>query len=223
MSMNDLSFDDVEFVTSAPTASFGGTAQAAAPARSKWTASELGAVLADASIHVRFLMHELAEGGEVPTARLKSKPVAYAQVQRICNSRGKESLVVPVMRGETRCYALHDAWRSTVAGLVAGAQQPPPSIPKPPGERKPRASRRSMQGSALDGIATSRGSVLSAAPAVMAPPRRVSQGQTGRSLVVPASIEIDFCKELLGFMNATANGTRYRIILEDDGYRLEAC
>ena len=40
--------------------------------------------------------------------------------------------------------------------------------------------------------------------------------------VIPAAIEIDFCKELLGFMNGTANGTRYRIILEDAGYKLEA-
>lgn len=75
--------------------------------------------------------------------------------------------------------------------------------------------------SALDGIADARGTSLAAAGTV--PVRRVSQTQSGRTLAIPPEISIDFCKDLLGFVNATAGGTRYRIILEDDGYRLEAC
>ena len=75
--------------------------------------------------------------------------------------------------------------------------------------------------SALDGIADVRGTSLAAAGAP--PTRRIAQAQSGRTLAIPPEISIDFCKDLLGFVNATAAGTRYRIILEDDGYRLEAC
>jgi hypothetical protein len=58
---------------------------------------------------------------------------------------------------------------------------------------------------------------------IAAPARRISQTQSGRSLGIPAEIPIEFCKDLMGFLNATAGGTRFRIVLEDDGYRLEAC
>jgi hypothetical protein len=75
--------------------------------------------------------------------------------------------------------------------------------------------------SALDGIADVRGTTLAAAGTP--PARRIAQAQSGRTLAIPPEISIDFCKDLLGFVNATAAGTRYRIILEDDGYRLEAC
>lgn len=215
MSLDPLDLDDVEFVTAPPD-------RASAPAtagRSRWSDAELEATLADASSHVRFLLRELAEGGEVAASNLKSRPVSYAQVQRICNSRGKDALVIPGSRDDARSYSLHPSYRATIARLVADAVVPPPAPPKEPGERKPRMARRSrQQGSALDGIASF---VAPAAPPP--PPRRLAQGTLGKSLTVPAEIEIAFCKELLGFMNATANGTRYRIILEDDGYKLEAC
>jgi hypothetical protein len=209
--------DGVEFVTSAPEELE--TEAPAAAGRTPWRREELEMVLTDASSHVRFLLKELAEGGEVPTSRLKSRPVAYAQVQRICSSRGNEPLVVPSLNGGVKSYSLHPAYREQVARLVAEAVVPPPSIPKDPSERKPRRARRSPQDSALTGIADVRGSSLSI-PA--APPRRLAQGTLGKSLSIPQEIEIEFCKELLGFMNGTANGTRYRIILEDDGYKLEA-
>jgi hypothetical protein len=103
---------------------------------------------------------------------------------------------------------------------VADAQPPPPTEPKPPSERRPRGRRQPL--SALDGIADTRGSSFQRAP-TSAPVRRIAQTQSGRSLGIPPEISIEFCKELLGFVNATSTGTRYRIILEDDGYRLEAC
>ncbi len=209
--------DEVEFVTTAPAV----VDASVAAGRSKWSPAELAATLVDASTHVRFLLKELVGGGDVATHELKSRPVAYAQVQRICSSRLKEPLVLATLRGVTKCYRLHPDYAATVADLVADASAPPPSVPKPPGERKPRQMRRAQQGSALDGIADSRGSSLAIAGA--APIRRVTQGQSGRMLTIPAEISIDFCKALLGFVNATANGTRYRIIMEDDGYRLEAC
>lgn len=210
--------DGVEFVTSAPEEME--TEAPATAGRSPWRADELEMVLTDASSHVRFLLKELADGGDVPTSRLQSRPVAYAQVQRICSSRGHEPLVVPSLRDGVKSYALHPAYREQVARLVSDAVVPPPSVPKDPSERKPRRARRSSQDSALTGIADVRGSSLSIAAA--APPRRLAQGTLGKSLAIPAEIAIDFCKELLGFMNGTANGTRYRIILEDDGYKLEA-
>ena len=210
--------DGVEFVTSAPEEME--TEAPATAGRSPWRPEELELVLTTASSHVRFLLRELAEGGEVPTARLKSRPVAYAQVQRICSSRGNEPLVVAVLNGGVKSYALHPAYREQVTRLVADAAVPPPSVPKDPSERKPRRPRRSSQDSALTGIADVRGSSLSIPLA--SPPRRLSQGTLGKSLAIPQEIAIDFCKELLGFMNGTANGTRYRIILEDDGYKLEA-
>lgn len=210
--------DEVEFVTTAPAA----VEVPSAPGRAAWSPAELASTLVDASSHVRFLLKELSGGGDVPTAELKSRPVAYAQVQRICSSRGKEPLVLATLRGATKCYRLHPNYVASIPELVADASAPPPSVPKPPGERKPRQSRRALQGSALDGIADSRGSSL---PAAGAPPpvRRVTQGAGARSLAIPGEIAIEFCKELLSFVNGTANGTRYRILLEDDGYRLEAC
>lgn len=211
--------DDVEFVTATPDA-----APAPSGGGAPWSPSELAAKLIDASGHVRFLLKELAGGEPVATSELASRPVAYAQVQRICRSNGKEALVLPGFAGGAKTYQLHPRYRTQVAELVADATQPPPGEKKPPHERvpkTPRLSRRARQGSALDGIADSRGTSLPAAGSV-APVRRIAQGQSGRGLAIPAEIPIEFCKELLGFINATANGARYRIILEDVGYRLEA-
>ncbi|MSR46332.1 MAG: hypothetical protein EXS13_04600 [Planctomycetes bacterium] len=214
-----MSMNDVEFVTGSPDASVAPPAAG----RSRWTPDELEATLSDASSHVRYLLRELSQGSEVAASELKSRPVSYAQVQRICNSRGKEALVQPGLRGGSKCYSLHSAYRTLIARLVADAAVPPPAPPpKAPGERKPRMPRHSKYGSALDGVATLTAPAAPAA-AALAPARRLSQGTLGRALAIPAEIEIEFCKELLGFMNGTANGTRYRIILEDVGYKLEAC
>ncbi len=207
----------VEIVGTAPALENG----EAAPTRGKWSRDELELTLGAASGHIRYLLRELAQAPEVTAADLKSKPVAYAQVQRVCNSRGKEVLVTTSDRDGVKVYSLNPAYRDDVASIVSGATPPPPSEPKPPSERRARRGRRGAGMSALDGIADARGTTLAAAgnPA----PRRISQAQSGRSLVIPANISIEFCKELLGFVNATGGGTRYRIVLEDDGYRLEAC
>jgi hypothetical protein len=79
--------------------------------------------------------------------------------------------------------------------------------------------RRTKGMSALDGIADVRGSFVAPPP----PARRIAQAQSGRTLAIPSQIPIEFCKELMGFLNSTAGGIRFRIVLEDDGYRLEAC
>ena len=208
-----MSLNDVEFMTGDPAAE-----TVASGSRSRWSDAELETTLGDSSSHVRFLLRELADGGEVLASDLKSRPVSYAQVQRICNSRGKEALVVPGYRAGAKCYSLHPSYRATVAKLVADAAAPP----KDPSQRKPRMPRRAKQGSALDGIASFATPVAPPAP-TPAPLRRLAQGTLGKSLAIPAEIEIAFCKELLAFVNGTANGTRYRIILEDDGYKLEAC
>jgi hypothetical protein len=212
-----MSLNDVEFMTGDP----GVDHAVPATGRARWSDSELEVTLADASSHVRYLLRELAEGGEVLAGDLKSRPVSYAQVQRICNSRGKEPLVVPGFRDGVKSYSLHPSYKATIAKLVADAAVPPPAVPKDPSLRKPRMPRRARQGSALDGIATFVAPI--APPPQAAPARRLSQGTLGKSLAIPAEIEIAFCKELLSFINGTANGTRYRIILEDDGYKLEAC
>ena len=193
----------------------------AAPARGKWEREELELALGASSAHIRFLLRELSLAPEVAAGSLQSKPVAYAQVQRVCNSRGKDPLVISTERGGEKLYSLNPAYRSLVTTIVAEATLPPPSEPKPPGMQRPRRSRRTVGMSALDGIADTRGTSLAAAGT--APARRISQAQSGRTLSIPPEISIDFCKELLGFVNATAAGTRYRIVLEDDGYRLEAC
>lgn len=186
--------------------------------RRQWERDELAAVIESSSAHVRFLLHELAGAERVAAHDLKSHPVSYAQVQRICNSRGKESLVLSRVVDGDKHYWLNPDYRAIVAPLVADVPPPPPSEPKPPREKKPRVSRRTKGMSALDGIADVRGTIPAAAPA-----RRISQTQSGRSLAIPAEIPIDFCKDLMGFLNATGGGTRFRIVLEDDGYRLEAC
>ena len=213
----------VEFVGSGPLVDSDiGTDQNHEPSsRTPWSKSELEVVLGTASGHIRYLLRELSEADSVAAGQMKSKPVAYAQVQRICNSRGKDALVTSTVAAGTKHYALNPQYRSAVALLVAGTEPPPPTEPKPPSERRPRGMRRLQGMSALDGIADSRGTSYSApAPA---PNRRIAQGQAGRSLAIPGDVSIEFCKELLGFVNATANGTRFRIVLEDDGYRLEAC
>jgi hypothetical protein len=210
----------VEIVGTAPALETPEPARERVQERAKWSRDELDLTLTSASGHIRYLLWELSQAPEVAARDLKSKPVAYAQVQRVCNSRGKEALVVAFERGGDRIYSLHPGVRDDVASLVSGALPPPPSEPKPASERKPRRNRRGM--SALDGIATVGGPAPAAASAP-APARRISQTQSGRTLSIPPEISIDFCKELLGFVNATAGGTRYRIVLEDDGYRLEAC
>jgi hypothetical protein len=186
--------------------------------RQHWQRDELAQVIESSSGHVRFLLHELAGAERVAASDLKSHPVSYAQVQRICNSRGKESLVMSRIVDGDKHYWLNPDYRSIITPLVAEVPPPPPSEPKPPREKKPRMGRRTRGMSALDGIADVRGSI----PAAL-PPRRISQTQSGRSLGIPAQIPIEFCKDLMGFLNATAGGTRFRIVLEDDGYRLEAC
>jgi hypothetical protein len=110
------------------------------------------------------------------------------------------------------------SYRAVILPLVERIP-PPPSEPKPPREKKPRMGRRTKGMSALDGIADVRGSFVSAPP----PARRISQTQSGRTLSIPADIPIEFCKELMGFLNSTGGGTRFRIVLEENGYRLEAC
>jgi hypothetical protein len=187
--------------------------------RRHWERDELAQVIETSSGHVRFLLHELASAERVAAHDLKSHPVSYAQVQRICNSRGKESLVLSRVIDGDKQYWLNPDYRAIVAPLVANVPPPPPSEPKPPREKKPRMGRRTKGMSALDGIADVRGTI----PAVAPPVRRISQTQSGRSLAIPAEIPIDFCKDLMGFLNATGGGTRFRIVLEDDGYRLEAC
>ena len=198
-----------------------GPSRESPPARGAWRRDELEMALGSASGHIRFLLNELTQAPEVAARNLKSKPVAYAQVQRVCNSRGRDPLVLSLERGGEKYYSLNPNYRADIESLVAGAEPPPPSEPKPPSERRPRRGRRTLGMSALDGIADVRGTSLAAAGTV--PARRIAQTQSGRSLAIPSEISIDFCKELLGFVNATASGTRYRIILEDDGYRLEAC
>jgi len=193
----------------------------ASPERGRWERDELKQALTGASGHIRYLLHELSLAPEVSARSLQSKPVAYAQVQRVCNSRGRDPLVLSSERGGEKFYSLNPEYRDEVGAIVAGAEPPPPTEPRPPSARLPRRGRRTAGMSALDGIADARGTSLAAAGAP--PARRIAQAQSGRSLAIPAEISIDFCKELLGFVNATAAGTRYRIVLEDDGYRLEAC
>ena len=187
--------------------------------RARWRNDELVEVVESSSGHVRYLLHELGKAESIASRELKSHPVSYAQVQRICNSRGKESLVLSRSVDGDKHYALNPEYRAVILPLVENVQPPPPSEPKPPREKKPRMGRRTKGMSALDGIADVRGSSVAAAP----PARRIAQTQSGRSLSIPAEIPIEFCKELMGFLNSTAGGTRFRIVLEDDGYRLEAC
>jgi hypothetical protein len=188
--------------------------------RARWRSDELAEVVESSSGHVRFLLHELGKAESIAARELKSHPVSYAQVQRICNSRGKESLVLSRTVDGDKHYALNPEYRTVILPLVENVEPPPPSEPKPPREKKPRMGRRTKGMSALDGIADVRGSFVSAPPP---PARRISQTQSGRTLSIPADIPIEFCKELMGFLNSTGGGTRFRIVLEENGYRLEAC
>jgi hypothetical protein len=186
-----------------------------AGARSKWDESELADALESASAHVRYLLKELSEKDSVKASELKSKRVAYAIVQRICNSSGKDSLVLVEEQNGEKVYSLNPKYRRAVTPLVAEASEPPPTPAKPKRKKPtgyPSRGRRGM--SATDGIADPSGRSFAIAP------RQFAQTTGVRSLAFPDGVTLDFCQELISFLNTNPSG-RYRIVLDGAGPRLE--
>ena len=178
-----------------------------------WTDSELTRAVRAASPHVQYLLRELSEAPFVRASQMKSQRVAYAIAQRICSSARKDPMVLIGEEEGERVYSLNPKYRSVIAPLVAQVEQPPQSEPKP---RKPRGMGlgRSRRMSATTGIATTG---ISMTPG---PVRRIRQASSGRSLTLPADIRIQFCQDLMAFLNSTGS-TRYRIVLDSSGPRLE--
>ena len=185
--------------------------------KSKWVQDELAESLAVASPHVRYLLKELSETkGEIAASDLKSKRVSYAIVQRICNSSNKDALVLTNTDPATgeKSYRLNPDYREMVTPIVRDATEPPPTPPRP---RRPKNTgmgrgRRSAQMSAVDGIADPQG---------FGRIRQVTQTTGTRSIAFPSGISLEFCQELISFLNHTGS-TRYRVVLDGAGPRLEA-
>ncbi len=177
-----------------------------------WTESELTRAVLAASPHVQYLLRELSEAPFVRASELKSQRVAYAIAQRICSSAGRDPMVLIGEENGERVYSLNPKYRSVITPLVAQAVQPPPSEPKP---RKPRGMGmgRGRRMSATDGIATT---------GIVGPSsvRRIHQASAGRTLTLPTDVPIQFCQDLMAFLNSTGS-TRYRIVLDTSGPRLE--
>ena len=182
------------------------------PTRNRWDREELADAVQSSSPHVQYLLHELSRAPRVGASQLKSKRVAYAIVQRICNSAGKDSLVLVEDEDGEKQYFLNPRYRDDIRPLVADAKEPPPSAPKPPRRKSGGLGRMRRGMSAMDGIADPRGTFGS--------PRRVAQASGGRSIVFPEEVPLAFCQELMGFLNSTGM-TRYRIVLDSEGPRLE--
>ena len=185
--------------------------------RARWSDDELTEAVQSASAHVRFLLKELSQSDHVPARELKSKRVAYAIVQRICNSANKDSLVLADVNGGEKTYHLHPDYRDKVVPLVRDAPVPPPTPVRP---RRPKSNgmgrgRRGM--SATDGIADPTGG-LGASGMRM---RRITQNASGRFLAFPEGVSLEFCQDLMGFLNSNAGSIRYRVVLDAEGPRLE--
>lgn len=185
-----------------------------AVSRSAWEDDELADAVQSASAHVRYLLRELSENGSVRASDLKSKRVAYAIVQRICNSSSKDSLVIADEEEGEKVYSLNPRYRTKLAPLVKDAPEPPPT-PARPRRKKVGVGRGRRQLSATDGIADPRGGQFSY------PGRQVTQASGTRFIHFPEGTALEFCQELMAFLNSSSPSTRYRVVLDATGPRLE--
>lgn len=117
-----------------------------------WTSQELSEVLTKSSPHVRYLLWELFVKKEVPREKLESKPVALAIVQRLCRSKGKDSLVVSGSNGDGKSfYKLNPEYMEDFQNLLSKDMAPekPKEKPKQAKVKKgPLVSTRLVAGSA---------------------------------------------------------------------------
>ena len=185
-----------------------------AVSKSAWESDELADAVQGSSPHVQYLLKELSEKDSVRASELKSKRVAYAIVQRICNSAKKDSLVFAEDEDGEKVYSLNPQYREQVTGLVKDATEPPPTPPRPRRKRVgPGRGRRQM--SATDGIADPRGGSFSYSG------RQIAQQSGTRFIHFPEGVSLEFCQQLMAFLNASSQSTRYRIVLDATGPRLE--
>ena len=182
--------------------------------KAPWADDELTEAVQSSSAHVQYLLRELSQAPMVAAAELKSKKVAYAIVQRICNSKNKEPLVIAT-EDETgdRAYSINPDYRAKIIPLVRDAPEPPETPAVAPRPKRARLGfRRGM--SAVDGIADPTPKPSSAV-------RKIAQTSSGRSITFPENTPLEFCQELMNFLNTGASAIRYRIVLDVDGPRLE--
>ncbi len=100
-----------------------------------WTSQELSLILTKSSPHVRYLLWELFVKDEVPKENLESKPVALAIVQRLCRSKGKDSLVLSQDNGNGAHYMLNPDYLEDFKNLLSRDIAPEKPKPKP---KKPK-------------------------------------------------------------------------------------
>jgi len=104
-----------------------------------WTSQELSEVLTRSSPHVRYLLWELFVKNEVPKEQLESKPVALAIVQRLCRSKGKDSLVISEKKnGDGVFYKLNGDYLEDFQHLLSKDIAPEKPKPRPKEEKVKR-------------------------------------------------------------------------------------
>lgn len=105
-----------------------------------WTSQELSDILTRSSPHVRYLLWELFVKDEVPKEQLESKPVALAIVQRLCRSKGKDSLVLSEKRnGDGVFYRLNKEYMEDFENLLSKDIAPEKPKPRPKEEKVKKA------------------------------------------------------------------------------------
>ena len=181
----------------------------AEPAR-PWPEDELEDAVESASPHVRFLLRELCEAdGPRTSEQLRSRGIAFAITQRLCRARHYEELVKVEERGANKLYAIAPQYREQVKQWVENAKEPPPPEPKPRRRRvqaAPAAQTVSFAGTSTYGTAAT----MQRAP--------LQQGDE-RSLAIPDELPLEFCTQLIRFMER--GGVSVRLILDGAGRRLE--
>ena len=97
-----------------------------------WTSQELSEILTRSSPHVRYLLWELFVKDEVSKENLESKPVALAIVQRLCRSKGKDSLVLSEKKnGDGVFYRLNAEYLEDFKNLMSKDIAPEKPKPRP--------------------------------------------------------------------------------------------
>ena len=161
-----------------------------------WTSQELSEILTKSSPHVRYLLWELFVKKEVPRDKLESKPVALAIVQRLCRSKGKDSLVVSGSNGDgASYYKLNPEYLEDFQNLLSKDM-----APEKPKEAKIKKGP----------LVSTRLGAMPAASAVVKRTRGAGKGghgSDGEEVILPVTEKTDFqfWFDLIRKINARAN------------------
>ncbi len=150
-----------------------------------WTSQELSDIMTKSSPHVRYLLWELFVKKEVPKQQLESKPVALAIVQRLCRSKGKDSLVVSGTNGDGPFYQLNPDYLEDFQNLLSKDIAPEKPKPRP---KEDKVKKGQMVSTRVDGP------VAEGTPKKRGRPGRQKKNKSWKEneLTLPLTEETDF-------------------------------